>query len=137
MVQPFTQVQNITIDYEQKEHSVYADPGRIRQILVNLLNNAIKYNKKNGFIEVYTSVNSEGAIEVSITDSGIGIDSSDLELIFEPFLRLSYAKDNCIDGIGIGLSLVKALAVRMRATISVRSKINIGSTFTITFKPKK
>lgn len=110
MVQPFTQAQNITIDYEQKEHSVYADSGRIRQILVNLLNNAIKYNKKNGFIEVYTSVNSEGAVEIRITDSGIGIDSSDHKLIFEPLLRLDYAKDNCIDGIGIGLSLVKNLS---------------------------
>jgi len=137
MVQPFTQAQNITIDYEQKEHFVYADPGRIRQILVNLLNNAIKYNKINGFIEVYTSVNTEGEVEMHIKDSGIGIDSSDQELIFEPFLRLDYAKDNCIDGIGIGLSLVKSLADRMQATVHVNSKLNIGSTFTIAFKAKK
>jgi signal transduction histidine kinase len=137
MVQPFTQAQNITIDYEQKEHFVYADPGRIRQILVNLLNNAVKYNKINGFIEVYTSVNTEGEVEMHIKDSGIGIDSSDQELIFEPFLRLDYAKDNCIDGIGIGLSLVKSLADRMQATVHVNSKLNIGSTFTIAFKAKK
>ncbi|MBU2970972.1 hypothetical protein KO527_16590 [Pseudoalteromonas sp. C2R02] len=136
MVQPFTQAQNITIDYEQKEHFVYADPGRVRQILVNLLNNAIKYNKKNGFIEVYTSVNTEGEVEMHIKDSGIGIDSADQALIFEPFLRLDYAKENCIDGIGIGLSLVKSLADRMQATVHVNSKINIGSTFTIVFKVK-
>ena len=72
-----------------------------------------------------------------IKDSGIGIDSSDQELIFEPFLRLDYAKDNCIDGIGIGLSLVKSLADRMQATVHVNSKLNIGSTFTIAFKAKK
>lgn len=136
MVQPFTQAHNITIDYEQKEHFVYADPGRIRQILVNLLNNAIKYNKKNGFIEVYTSVSIEGEVEIHIKDSGIGIDSADQALIFEPFLRLDYAKDNCIDGIGIGLSLVKSLADRMHATVHVNSKINIGSTFTVVFKAK-
>lgn len=137
MVQPFTREQNITIDYEQQTHTVYADPGRIRQILVNLLNNAIKYNKKDGFIEVYTSVNIEGEVEMHVKDSGIGIDSADQELIFEPFLRLDYAKDNCIEGIGIGLSLVKSLVDRMRATVHVNSKINIGSTFTISFKAKK
>lgn len=102
------------------------------QLLQNLINNAIKYNNKNGNIYVNLYKNKENII-LEIKDTGIGIDQNKLKYIFERFYRNDTSRSREVQGNGLGLAIVKELIQRMNATISVESKINEGTQFTICF----
>jgi signal transduction histidine kinase/CheY-like chemotaxis protein len=107
------------------EHYVYIDPMRLRQILLNLLENAVKYNNENGIVKI-TSKYKEGSVYIHIKDSGMGIPQNELDKIFEPFYRIKGTK---IDGTGIGLSLVKQLVELMGGELGVESEVGKGSDF--------
>ncbi len=112
--------------------TVYANAGRLRQVMLNLLTNAIKYNKPAGTVAILIHQPSAETLEIIVQDSGIGINEEDMLNIFNPFTRLPYAEHNCIDGSGIGLSIVKNLVEKMQGTITVSSEIGVGSQFTVT-----
>ncbi|WP_110929595.1 hybrid sensor histidine kinase/response regulator [Bacillus massiliglaciei] len=109
--------------------SVYikADPTRIKQVILNLLDNAIKYNVKEGRIEISYKETDKG-IKIFIKDSGIGVHPDEIEAIFEPFYRI---KGTNVEGTGIGLSLTKQLIQMMGGTIEVKSTKGKGSIFQI------
>ena len=114
---------------------VRSDRQRLKQILLNLLNNAIKYNRESGSIWINTElrpVNELGAamIRISITDSGMGISEEDLPKLFNPFERIG-AEKSATEGTGLGLSVVKKLIEAMAGKLGVESKIGTGSTFWI------
>ena len=110
--------------------TVYADRKRLLQCLVNLLSNAAKFTE-NGRI-VVTARESEGSIELSVTDSGIGIAERDLPRLFKPFERLESHLRVQAGGTGLGLYLTaKLVADILRGTISVQSREGEGSTFTL------
>jgi CheY-like chemotaxis protein len=111
------------------EHYVYIDPMRLRQILLNLLENAVKYNNENGIVKI-TSKYKEGSVYIHIKDSGMGIPQNELDKIFEPFYRIKGIK---VDGIGIGLSLVKQLVELMGGELGVESEVGKGSDFWFSF----
>ena len=105
---------------------VHADPLRLRQIFINLMSNAIKYNKKNG--DVLVSIESKEKItRININDTGCGISKQDIEKLFQPFERLGKTSD--IEGAGIGLMVTKELLNSMGGSIGVNSKLGKGSTF--------
>ncbi|MCA6216285.1 PAS domain-containing protein [Ideonella sp. B7] len=107
---------------------VQADPVRLRQVLLNLLTNAVKYNRDGGWIEVRARQEGDQAV-LQVSDSGVGIAPQDQASAFEPFRRLPSAAE--VDGVGIGLAIVKTLVRRMGGEIRIDSQPGVGSTFEI------
>jgi two-component system phosphate regulon sensor histidine kinase PhoR len=117
--------------------SVFAGKEKIRQVLINLIDNAIKYGKQNGEIEgsVYKIDGKRVLIEIS--DNGAGIAEEHLSRIFERFYRTDLARSRKIGGSGLGLAICKHIIEAHRQTIHVRSKIDVGSTFGFTLQATK
>jgi signal transduction histidine kinase len=114
---------------------VMGDGGAVARCLENLVSNAIKYGATGGWLRVTASLtSSRGKPEVAITveDHGMGIASSDLRRVFEPFYRGKSAQDSQIHGTGLGLSLARRLARAMRGDILAESELGRGSRFTLT-----
>ena len=133
MIKPKCSLNNITITYEAKHIEVYANEDRIRQIILHLLTNAVNYNVPNGNIKISIDTLNKQFVDLIITDSGVGMAPHDLDRIFQPFMRLNYPIEKCIDGLGIGLSLSKTLIQHMDGKIQVTSEEGIGTTFTVSF----
>ena len=111
--------------------SVYADPDKLLQVLVNLLANAVKFTPAGGAIEV--TVHPGGPrVEIRVTDNGNGIAPADLERIFEPFVQLDDGLARGAEGTGLGLAISRELAIAMGGSLSVESEQGQGSTFTVT-----
>lgn len=108
---------------------VLSDKTRLRQILINLLNNAIKYNKDAGSVVVTTAALGNKFLRVSVSDTGIGIPADRQGELFKMFRRLEIDATKASEGAGIGLSVTKALLDRLGGRISVDSTIGEGSTF--------
>jgi two-component system phosphate regulon sensor histidine kinase PhoR len=117
--------------------TVFADKEKIRQVLINLVDNAIKYGKQNGEIEgsVYKVDGKRVLIEIS--DNGAGIHEEHLWRIFERFYRTDLARSRKIGGSGLGLAICKHIIEAHRQSIHVRSKIDVGSTFGFTLQSLK
>ena len=113
---------------------VQADPTRLRQVVMNLLSNAIKYNRPQGSVRLAVRLDAAGGegpdVHVDITDSGIGLDSAQLERLFEPFNRVG-AERTGVEGHGLGLAHSRALARSMGGEITVTSHPGQGSCFTL------
>jgi signal transduction histidine kinase len=112
---------------------VHADPERLRQILVNLLSNAVKFTDADGRIDVeWLAV--EDAVEIRVSDTGIGIPQECLESIFEPFLQLDGDFNRRRSGAGLGLAISRDLARGMSGEITASSVVAVGSTFVLSMK---
>ncbi len=109
---------------------VLADFQRLTQILLNLLTNAIKYNRQGGSVVVSSTIPRPGWLRISVEDTGWGIASDQLQRLFVPFERLDVAQPR-IEGTGLGLALSKGLIEAMGGTIGVTSSAGVGSTFWI------
>jgi signal transduction histidine kinase/CheY-like chemotaxis protein len=113
---------------------LYADRQRLKQVLLNLLNNAVKYNRPEGSVEIRSAIrvqeNGLGFVRVSVSDTGPGISDEDLARIFTPFERIG-ADKTAVEGTGLGLSVVKKLMEAMGGSVGVESTLNEGSTFWI------
>lgn len=113
---------------------VKGDPGRIRQILTNLVNNAIKFTNTGEILiqaELHEQEDKKTLLICRIIDSGIGIPSNKLENLFQPFTQVDASTTRKYGGTGLGLSIVKDLCVLMNGDIIVRSEIDKGSTFEV------
>ncbi|MFM2135931.1 MAG: hypothetical protein RL021_1331 [Bacteroidota bacterium] len=127
---------NIRLDFKEgseKPVYVYADKDRIRQVVVNLVVNSVKYGKKDGATLVGFYDMDENIL-VEITDTGIGIQPQHLSRIFERFYRVDKSRSREQGGTGLGLAIVKHLIEAHKQNISVRSSYGIGTTFTFTLK---
>ncbi len=121
--------QNISIQLEDfnKEIEVYGDKDKLKQVITNLLNNAIKYTQE-GSIDVIVSDKSKSAI-ITIKDTGIGIPENELDRIFERFYRTDRERESSIPGTGLGLAIVKHILEAHNSSVEVKSELNIGSEF--------
>ena len=106
---------------------------RLEQALVNLLDNAVKFNREGGEAKIEAVVGPDGRVRVMVSDTGRGIPSDDLPRIFERFYRVDKARSREVGGTGLGLSIVRHVVERMDGTIKVDSRLGRGSTFTISF----
>jgi signal transduction histidine kinase len=110
--------------------SVEGDRVRLKQLLLNIVNNAIRYTPTGG--SVSTSLEArEGFAVVSVTDTGIGIPDEQLALIFERFHRVDKARSRSQGGAGLGLSIAKQIAENHAGRIEVESQVGKGSTFRV------
>lgn len=109
--------------------SVRADRGQIKQVLVNLLDNAIKYTPENGLVRLEGSFGN-GHVSVWVEDDGIGIPAEDLPRVFERFYRVDKARSRDMGGTGLGLSIVKHIIEAHGGTVAAASAPGRGSRFT-------
>jgi CheY-like chemotaxis protein len=105
---------------------VQADPQRLKQVLVNLVSNAIKYNRRDGTVRLWWAVNAEGRGRLLVTDTGAGLSPEQIARLFQPFERLG---GRGVEGTGLGLVLSKCLVELMGGTLGVESTPGDGSTF--------
>lgn len=113
---------------KQDEFFIFADALRFRQILINFISNAVKYNKDEGKISIDCILKPKNRIRVEVIDTGIGIPKDELSSVFEAFERVNPG-GHSIEGTGIGLSVCKQLAEAMAGTMGVESELGKGSTF--------
>ncbi len=104
---------------------------RLEQALVNLLTNAIKFNRTGGDVRADAGKTPEGSVYIRISDTGAGIPFEDLPRIFERFYRVDKARSRQVGGTGLGLSIVKHIVERMDGKITVESQLGKGSVFTM------
>ncbi len=122
---------NITVSCEAySEVIVEADPSRIKQVIVNLLDNAIKYTPIGGNISLKIFADNKKAI-IEVADNGIGIANTEISKIFERFYRADKARSRELGGTGLGLSIVKSICVAHNGDIKVRSEEGKGSCFSV------
>lgn len=118
---------------------LYGDVKHIRQIIINLVNNAIKYSEK-GYVKLKVGIvdisGDDMQIVISVKDSGIGIKKEDMEKLFVSFQRVDMKKNSNTEGTGLGLSICKQLAEIMGGSIQVKSEYGKGSQFLVTIHQK-
>ena len=110
--------------------AVLADSTRLKQVLTNLLSNAVKYNREGGSVEIRAGNTTDGQVEISVTDSGLGMSAEQLSALFQPYNRLGRER-TAVEGTGIGLVISRRLAELMGGTLQVRSAPAQGSVFTL------
>ena len=133
LIQPLAEEHNIQINdnYKNQDNKfIKADNTRIKQILLNILSNAIKYNKKNGSITIEHQIIDKNKLRINIKDTGLGIADDKQINMFTPFFRVN-ANNSSAEGTGIGLTISKKLIEIMNGSINFVSKIGKGSTFWI------
>lgn len=112
-------------------HAVaYADRTRLKQVLINLISNAIKYNRDGGTVRIDVQAQGEQRLRIDVIDSGYGIPAERIGELFQPFNRVG-AESSGVEGTGIGLSITRRIMEAMNGIVDVSSKVGEGSTFWI------
>ncbi len=135
MIEPQALTRGITMSFPvfARPCFITADRTRIKQVMINLLFNAIKYNRPNGSVDVRFEIEPEDAIRISVRDTGTGLDAAQLAQMFQPFNRLG-KEAGVEEGTGIGLVVTKRLVELMGGRIGVNSRVGEGSEFWIDMK---
>ncbi|MDP3168180.1 MAG: ATP-binding protein, partial [Hydrogenophaga sp.] len=132
MIEPQAQKRGISVAFPQFEipYFVKADRTRVKQVLINLLSNSIKYNRAGGAVEVTCSANTAERMRISVRDTGEGLSPEKLAQLFQPFNRLGQEASS-EEGTGIGLVVSKRLVELMGGEIGAESTVGVGSVFWI------
>lgn len=133
--QPLAEKKEVTLNIsgpQQPDIFIEADYLRIRQILLNLISNAIKFNKPQGSVNISFTNSLNGKIRISVKDTGAGISQEDLPRLFTPFERFG-AESTSVEGTGIGLTISQKLIQSMKGKLEVVSTLGQGSTFSLEF----
>jgi signal transduction histidine kinase len=118
----------VTAQVEPDASEIVADPLRLKQVLLNLLTNAVKFNERGGFVRMHVREDANDVV-ISVRDTGRGIEPEQLENLFDPYYQAAYGDQGI--GTGLGLSIAKQLVELHGGTISVESVVGSGSAFTI------
>ncbi len=133
LVTPMLSQNDLTLDFQAEGlHGAKAlgDPSRLQQVMLNLLQNAVKYNRAGGSVSVRREASAPGTVRIAVSDTGRGIAPEEAKQIFQPFERL-HEKAGAIEGTGIGLTIAKRLIEAMGGEIGLNSELGRGSTFWI------
>jgi two-component system phosphate regulon sensor histidine kinase PhoR len=127
----------VTADTPADLAAVVADRDRLVQILINLVDNAVKYTPEGGAVTVTARATSDGALEVAVADTGVGIPAADLPRITERFYRVDKARSRALGGTGLGLAIVKHLVLAHGGELRIESPQQRGTTvrFTLPIQP--
>ena len=131
VIKPLALAKKIRIEHRDETFSVYADRVRFKQVLYNLLSNALKFTPDGGRVRVESSTDG-GLVSVAVTDSGIGIRPEDQQIIFEEFRQAGESTKGVKEGTGLGLAITKRLVEKQGGTIRLTSEVGKGSCFTFT-----
>jgi CheY-like chemotaxis protein len=130
-IQPLAEKKGIQVISEaSSDLHLVADAGKLKQMLLNLVSNGIKFTPSGGRVTI-TARRDESMIEIGVSDTGIGMSEAELELIFHEFTQLDQGSDRQQEGTGLGLALTKRLAELHGGMVSVTSAKGSGSTFTL------
>ena len=140
LILPQADARAITLTVEQCDDqlAVHADAGKLRQVLVNLLANAVKFTEPGGAVTmsaqvtVVTTTDTIPSVAISVTDTGCGISADDLGRVFEPFVQVGPRSDAHKVGVGLGLAISRDLTRGMGGSLTVESTPAVGTTFTLT-----
>jgi two-component system phosphate regulon sensor histidine kinase PhoR len=131
-IEPVARLNQVLIEAEPGSGlEVMGHRIRFEQALLNLLDNAVKFNKPGGRVDIKAVVSSNDQVEIGIADTGMGIAAEDLSRIFERFYRVDKARSRHIGGTGLGLSIVRHAIEQMQGAVKVESQLGKGSCFTI------
>ncbi|HLI11119.1 MAG TPA: PAS domain-containing sensor histidine kinase [Alphaproteobacteria bacterium] len=121
-----------------EDWEIWADPVRTQQVLVNLLDNAVKFTKPGGRISIHGQRRSDGIIDIAVSDTGIGIPPDQLDLVFDHFHQVQESSLQASEGgLGLGLAISRQLARMMGGDIRVESELGRGSRFTLTLPSRE
>ncbi len=132
MLQINAEKHDVTLTFEGGEASLWGTRQMVDEVLYNLCDNAIRYNKENGSVTVKVRRHNNCAVLI-VQDTGIGIPEECQERIFERFYRVDKGRSKSTGGTGLGLAIVKHILVRLQGKLSLVSKPGEGTTITITF----
>jgi two-component system phosphate regulon sensor histidine kinase PhoR len=130
-LQGIAKKKNISIEFNQGSSngvSVFGDEERLKQVMINLIDNAVKYTNPEGIIKVATELKPK-EVTISVEDNGIGIPKADLPRVFERFYRVDKTRSRDVGGSGLGLSIVKHILEVHKSQIKVESEENKGTRF--------
>jgi signal transduction histidine kinase len=132
LIAPQLRAKALAFEYHRCDHGLtaYADPERLRQILLNLLSNAVKFTAPGGWISIACEPDGD-TVAIRVHDTGRGISASKLETIFEPFVQVERTLSEPTEGTGLGLAISRELARAMRGELWAESVEGQGSTFTV------
>ncbi len=134
LVHPSYELKKIRLNFNficEEDFQVYADPIRLEQVILNLLDNALKYSNDHSQVTLEVQQYENKTI-ISVIDKGIGIPDNEMKFIFEKLYRVEKSRSRLFGGSGIGLSVVKELVEAHGGTIEVKSKLGEGSIFKVT-----
>lgn len=132
MLQMNAEKHNVTLKLNGPHLAVYANRQMLEEMIYNLCDNGIRYNKPNGKVEISIRENNENVIFM-VSDTGIGISEENINRIFERFYRVDKSRSKQTGGTGLGLAIVKHIAEQMNAQIQIDSELEKGTTITILF----
>ena len=132
IIKPQAQERGIAVEEMLPEGSwrVMGDPGRLKQVLINLASNGIKYNRDNGRLDFIVK-RVDDSVTIAVRDAGMGIPEESLSRLFERFYRVP-GTENIVRGTGLGLVIARSLVEAHGGTMEVVSTVGVGTTFTIT-----
>jgi two-component system phosphate regulon sensor histidine kinase PhoR len=136
ILEPRAKEKNTRLEFGEsyeKAIYVYADHEKIRQAMTNLVDNSIKYGRKDGKTKI-SFFDMDDHLLIEVTDNGVGVDQSDIPRLFERFYRTDKARSREHGGSGLGLAIVKHIIEAHDETIQVRSSPGVGTTFGFTLK---
>ena len=116
---------------------LFADERQVKQIVLNLLTNAIKFTPKGGSVTLDVAVELSGCYRIRVSDTGIGIPADQLQNVVKPFYQIDSGLDRKYTGTGLGLSLVKSMAECHGGSVAIESAPNIGTTVSVRFPPER
>ncbi|WNO10676.1 sensor histidine kinase [Teredinibacter sp. KSP-S5-2] len=130
IVSSFAADRGISLEDNTADADIFVDPGRLTQVIINVLTNGVKYNRTGGSVTL-SCVPQEKFLHLNITDTGVGIPEKERDKVFKPFVRLDYAEAQAIEGTGIGLTLSQQLIRGMGGDLDFESTPGEGTTFTL------
>jgi signal transduction histidine kinase len=122
----------IRLNLDDEDSFVPGNAIRLQRAFVNIMTNAVNYTSSGGAVTISVAVQEPGQIQITIQDTGVGIEPSDLPHIFERFYRADKARSRSSGGSGLGLAITREILARHHGTISVESTFGKGSTFIVT-----
>jgi signal transduction histidine kinase len=130
-----SKAKNVRIENNIADVSLFGEKALLQRAFFNLVQNAVKYNKLNGKVEI-SAYQNDDSVTVNIRDTGIGIPEKELDNIFDPFYRVDISRSRETGGSGLGLSIVKSIIEKHRGKISVESEIRNFTKITVVLPPE-
>ncbi len=133
VVSSLARAKSVSYQCDSPSGTIYArtDPDKLRQIMINLISNAVKFTPAGGRVRVSCTL-SKQSVSIHVEDNGPGIPREKQEAVFEPFVQLDRGLTRTTDGTGLGLAISRGLARGMGGDVQLRSDVGVGSVFTVT-----